>query len=51
MFKDEHCQECFDDAIDVSNEDEIEVVKLDLTEAFNLFIFGESLIEVEFEAQ
>lgn len=51
MFEDEHGQECFDDAIDVSHEDEIEVVELDLTETLYFFIFGEGLIEVEFEAQ
>ncbi len=51
MLKYEHGQKCFDDAIDVSYEDEIEVVELDLTETLYFFIFGEGLIEVKFEAQ
>lgn len=48
MFEDEHSEEGFDYAIDVSDKCQMEIVQLDLTVVLECFAACKGQIEVEF---
>lgn len=51
MLKDEHSKEGLDNAIDVSNKCQMEIVELDLTVILERLAACKGQIEVEFQAQ